>query len=578
MGSDRLREDEWLVRDGAAKVLFCALAWTLAQWAGSGRIKLRMAGVDRLEGPFDDSLDTPLVNALERLCKLLKSTVNEKSRGFGGYSGEKDLDSSGIRALVKADYLAKIPLKRGDAPLLPAFSWLISSVATADAVPHENLIRLFKSVLVGQTFADVSEVPPNAIEAAERFSRFGPAERARAIAKGLEEGLGALHAPVARMLMGSEGSIERTTLAAYEAGVSLDRVQAVDPASEDQASPLPLRLLVRLAQIFGFSPVAGGAADIAAIEAALGRMPARRRAVWDAFCGPVDGKEPLRGGSGADFVECFERALIDGQLNCGGLPRVLVQKQPKDKVEAKPDPAAPPGTMPRAPAIAAQNDGIIINALSTDPDDISMTVGLRREDGRIVLSSIRYRLDQDDADGDADLRLCLRRIVTRWNWRESMLVELEDDCEAALRQSVVDANPGLIVNNIETDTAVLCFSVGPADRGGALPPRPDVAVERLVLPPASLRPDDTVTHKFELYAYWKDVAVLQRRNGSGFEMLDRGALKHLLDEKESGARLLMEFYAQIEHRFPIDGQRHLLGVRQAKVQRVGRPAPASVTT
>lgn len=562
--SDTLSENEWLVRDGAANVLFCALAWTLAQWAGSGRIKVA-------DPP------QPAFTECERLFNLLKSTISPASHGFKGFgivgnadSTDDQLDCRGIRAVIPRMRLSGLEPTDNVAMLKAMHEGLLASLVPTGGCPRIRLDHLLEGTLVYSTYAKICGYSNSVLSGTKTW-------RGRVKAASID---GTSHvwqptnlsqefhsaAPLARVLIGSTSSIERTTLALYQAGISLDTFQNV-AAEADAASPIPRSVLIRLARIFGFSPVSDDQASVEVVAEARTQMTEARRNVWDAWCGEIKDEDTLRGAGRSDFATCFIAALEKGELGplIGDVVKVASPKQVDRGSKAKnlqADVVTAPASIPPRP-----DAGIVINALSADFDRIEMTIDLKLDDGRIALRSMRYQLDTEVDDAAADVRLCLRRIVTRWDWGQSIRAQLEDADETTLLRSIISANPGLKIDRVVTGTANLRFSVGPDQTGEALAPSPNVAIERLVLPRAELAADETSTHRFELWAYWSDVRFRQRESDGTFRLFDRAALREPLTEAESGRLALREYAAQIELSFPTDGQLHQLGFREARVQR-----------
>jgi hypothetical protein len=575
MDNGRLGEGEWLVRDGAAKVMFFALAWTVAQWSGSSRIKARASIKSKGSAgdrPFNDTEDGALSQTFEAMEKLLRDTVAPTSKGFVDRSIAKDRDDAGIRALIKQEQLEGICFPDSGLLLWPATQWLVKGLAMPPVSdPGARLKMLLGSVLVCGRFSTVSGIPLNQLKLA-KWHAGEPEKCDTAKEKGLTNAFQKTAAPVVRMLAGSENSIERTTLALYDQKNSLDRFQQFPADAEKQASPLPLPVIIRFARLFGFSPVDDEQADPHTLAQRLAAMPPKRQAIWNAFCGQNDDADLLRGATVQAFGATFEEALAANRLGRAGQAWVELAPESGSKAKGRTPSAeesgASPGTDAAHTAPPHRDDDIIVNAKSSDDENIGMTIAPRLDQGRIVLGSIRYRLDQHADAKTVDWRACLVGLVVRWVWQQGIQAELLNPGPAANETAIRAANPQHGVKWVRLDTARLDVEIFPAKPGTALMPDPACAVERLVLPPARLRPSIDVMHSFELHASWQHVGFLEH-DANGQEVLhDRSAVARLIEERVSASLLLRDYALQLRAGFPDDGRLRQLGVRQATVESI----------
>lgn len=573
MENDGLGEGEWLVRDGAAKVMFFGLAWTFAQWKGSGRFDARVKPKDENpDGSSGKDYRMALWKVFEAIKQLLKSTVDPAVRGFRVDLSPNDDDRAGIRALIKQEHLDGITLPDQAQPLWPATQWLLESLAPApENKLGEGLEKLLGSVLVCATFGAVSGIPPNMVKTAKTYTS-EPERCEKAEKEGLAKGFLATAAPVARMLAGSARSIERTTLALYDQPMSLDRFQHFPADAKNQASPLPLPVIIRFARLFGFSPVDDEQADPQTLAQRIGAMPPERQAVWNAFCGQNDDTNSLRGDNVQTFVETFEAALAGAWLGPAGQALVKLSsansKVAKDKPPLAEESERSPTTGTAHTAPQHRDDDIIVNAQSSDDNRIKMTIDPRLDQGRIVLGSIRYRLDGHADPEIVGWRACLVGLVVRWDWQQGIRAELDNPGEYENETAIRTANPQHGVKSVHLDAARLDVEIFPTEPDTAFMPDPACAVERLVLPPARLRPGRDAMHSFELRASWQHVGFLER-DATGQEVLhDRSAVAHLIEEHVSASLLLRDYELQLRAGFPDDGSLRPLGARTATVERL----------
>lgn len=538
-----LQQDELLVRDGASKLFLCWIGWTLAQ---NHQCKI---------GVWHDS------RLARALWKRISATT--KGHGFKTPPGESRTPTtkSGISALLTEKAMEKVLLDEAT-PTLQGLAERLPELREMFAWNPGNIIAtMFGECLIKPTWERVNApgftVPTSITKGVTKASDTWTTEQLRK------------SAPVGRMLWGSSTSMERTTLRAFTDGESLDKFQETPPDDDTpQASPIPVRLLLRWAMILGFGPVISEQSPWSAAHDKANELPQGLQPVWRAFCGK-DGA-PLRG----DTLEAFAVAL-QNLLD----PPFQVQDFQKEKVTIqKNKKLGESGNKNTASSqVREPNRGPQVELDQKHPegyDRINLRVLVK--DGRVRLEEVTYQLDHQD---DGAKRVCLKELTLEWVWGDSRNFQLADDYNDSARRPELlrNDNPGIRVPYSRNGGTFFTVRLQPGETGAVLCPDPDVAVESLTMPAGRFGAQDEVAHRFRLLCRKQDLCIAHRD--------EDGVLKPREDQPdilrtqtEAISELVDIAYIEVYNSFPPNGELLELGHRIAHAKIQSGPQQAGVGT